>query len=62
YRSDNTAFGEYTEEELRQMKHEGWCVAHSINLTNHKIRHPKNRKHVQGKVVGVNRNGIRVMQ
>lgn len=62
YRGEHVAFGQYHDEELTQMKLEGWRIVHSVDLTHHKIRYRKRKKQVLGKVVGINKNGIRVMQ
>lgn len=62
YRDKHTAFGEYNNEELLQMKIEGWCIAYSVDLAPHYIKRKKRKRHVQGRIVGVNKNGIRVMQ
>lgn len=62
YRDGHAAFGEYNEEELLQMKIEGWRIAYSVNLKPPQIKRKKRKRHVQGKVVGVNKNGIPVMQ
>jgi len=60
YRGELVAFGEYNNEELLQMKREGWRIAYSVELKLQPIR--KRRKRHGQKVVGVNKNGIRVMQ
>ena len=62
YRGEFVAFGEFNSEELRQMKTEGWRIAYSVDLAPNYIKLKKRNRHVQGKVVGVNKNGIRVMQ
>lgn len=60
YRGELVAFGEYNNEELLQMKREGWRIAYSVELKIQPIR-KRHKRHGQ-KVVGVNKNGIRVMQ
>lgn len=62
YRGKHVAFGQYHDEELAQMKLEGWRIVHSVDLTPPKIRYRKRKKQVVGKVLGINKNGIRVMQ
>lgn len=60
YRGQFVAFGQYNNEELLQMKTEGWRIAYSVDLKLQPII--KKRKRHGQKVVGVNKNGIRVMQ
>lgn len=62
YRDELVAFGEYNSEELQQKECEGWRIAYSVNLKHQPIRTRKRKRHVKGKVVGVNKNGIRVIQ
>lgn len=62
YRRGFVAFGEYNSEELLKMKKEGWQVAYSIELKHQPIKPKKRKRHVRGKVVGVNKNGIQIMQ
>lgn len=62
YCDELVAFGEYNNEELLQMKREGWRIAYSVELKLQPIKPKKRKRHVRGKVVGVNKNGIQVMQ
>lgn len=61
YRGEHVAFGQYHDEELAQMKLEGWRIVHSVSLTQPRIRYRKRRKPVLGKIAGVNKNGIPIM-
>jgi hypothetical protein len=60
YRGQFVAFGQYNNEELLQMKKEGWGIAYSVDLKLQPIK--KKRKRHRQKVIGVNKNGIQVMQ
>ncbi len=60
YRGQFVAFGQYNNEELLQMKTEGWRIAYSVDLKLQPIK--KRHKRHRQKVVGVNKNGIQVMQ
>lgn len=60
YRGQFVAFGQYNNEELLQMKTEGWRIAYSVDLKLQPIK--KMHKRHRQKVVGVNKHGIQVMQ
>ncbi|UYB50415.1 hypothetical protein OCI51_27660 (plasmid) [Lysinibacillus capsici] len=62
YRDEFVAFGEYNNEELQQMQKEGWRIASKVKLKHKPIKPKRRKRYVQGKVVGVNKNGIQVMQ
>ena len=62
YHGKFVAFGEFNSKELLQMKREGWRIVSSVELKHKPIKRKKHKRHVQGKVAGVNKNGIEVMQ